>query len=86
MNETMESLPSKLTAMAVAAAKANAAEVDEGVPGESKSAGVDEPATSVLKQMLGAYERSGAQSVEDSPKKTVTFDVNAAAGKLYVPK
>ena len=57
----------------------------EGVPGESKSAGVDESATSVLKQMLGAYERSGAQAVADSPKQ-VTFDVNAAACKLYVPK
>ena len=41
-------------------AKADAAEVDEGVPGESIPAGVGEPATSVLKQMLGAYERSGA--------------------------
>ena len=35
--------------MAVASvAKADAAEVDEGVPRESKSAGVGEPATSVL--------------------------------------
>ena len=85
MNAAMESLPSKLAAMAVAkVAKADAADVDEGVQGESKSAGVDEPATSVLKQMLGAYERSGAQAVEDSPKK-VTFEVNAAAGKLYAP-
>eukprot|EP01043_Picozoa_sp_COSAG02_P071339 COSAG02_NODE_12998_length_1462_cov_2.497432_2_plen_371_part_00 len=84
MNEAMESLPSKLAAMAVAATtKAEAAEVDEGVPGESKSAGVNEQATSVLKQMLGAYERSGAD--KDSPKKQVTFEVNAAAGKLYEP-
>ena len=88
MNDAMESLPSKLAAMAVASSKlhkADAADVDEGVPGESESAGVDDQATSVLKQMLGAYERSGAQAVADSPKQ-VTFDVNAAAGKLYVPK
>lgn len=43
MNEAMESLPSKLAAMAVASvAKADAAEVDEGVPGESKSYNTNE--------------------------------------------
>ena len=88
MNDAMESLPSKLAAMAVASSKlhkADAADADAGVPGESESAGVNDQATSVLKQMLGAYERSGAQAVVDPPNK-VTFDVNAAAGKLYVPK
>ena len=47
--------------------------------------GVNEQATSVLKQMLGAYERSGAQAAKVSPKKA-TFEVNVAAGKLYEPK
>ena len=86
MNEAMESLPGRLAAMAVATgAKADAEGDNEEAASESKSAGVNEQATSVLKQMLGAYERSGAQAAKDSPKKA-TFEVNVAAGKLYEPK
>lgn len=68
--ESMDALPSKLAAMAMAHAVKPVAAHENPTVEQFQSEGVDEQATSVVKHMLGAYERAKAQTdVKASPAK-----------------
>ena len=77
LTETMEALPGKIVAMAAAnmVKTANAEDLEEGVPKQSASTQGGESSSSVVQNLLGAYNRSAAH---------VTFG-DKQQTKLYTP-